>query len=194
MGKKWYIVNTLSGGEKRAYDALTQNIKNSPLKELFGEVLLPVETTVDPHASNGKARTRKRKFFPGYMLVQLELTEDTYHLVNDTSQIVGFVGRPPLRGGAVQSGAEMLASIPAMKDEDVEDIKRKMNINVEKADVSDSLDLKCTVRVLEGPFVNFTGSVESIDREKRRVSVNVSILGRVVPVDLDFSQVERVNA
>jgi transcriptional antiterminator NusG len=69
-----------------------------------------------------------------------------------------------------------------------------MNINVEKADVSDSLDLKCIVRVLEGPFVNFTGSVESIDREKRRVSVNVSILGRVVPVDLDFSQVERVNA
>jgi len=191
---KWYIVNTLSGGEKRAYDALTQSIKNSPLKDQFGEVLVPTETTVDPHATSGRTKTRKRKFFPGYMLVQLELNEATYHLVNETSQIVGFVGRPPLRGGAVQTSEEMLASIPAMSDKEVEEIKRKMNINVEKADVCDTLDLKCTVRVLDGPFVNFTGSVESIDKEKRRVSVNVSILGRVVPVDLDFSQVERVNA
>jgi len=179
MGMKWYIVNTLSGCEKKAKELLEEKIRTSELQELFGEVLVPTETTIDNHRTSGR-RTTTRKFFPGYMLVQMEMTDASWHLVNSTPKVSGFVGDRK--------------NPPAMSEAEVEAIKRKMNINIEKPDVCELLTTGSTVRVLDGPFVNFTGSVESIDKEKRRVSVNVSILGRVVPVELDFSQVEQVRA
>ena len=178
MAMKWYIVNTHSGCENRAKLSLEERIKSSDLKDKFGEVLIPVETTVE-NRKGGKRQTT-RKFFPGYMLVQMELTDETWHLVKGTAKVSGFVG------GTTEP--------PSMSDAEVERIIGKMNKTVEKTDLAASLELKETVRVLDGPFVNFSGTVESLDRDKSRLCVLVSILGRVVPVELDFSQVEKVNA
>jgi transcriptional antiterminator NusG len=179
MAMKWYIVNTHSGCENRAKQSLEKRIQESPLKDKFGEVLVPVETMVETK-KNGEKRQSTRKFFPGYMLVQMELTDETWHIVKSADKVSGFVG------GSTEP--------PSMSDAEVERIIGKMKTSVEKPDVSVSLDLKDTVRVLDGPFVNFSGTVESLDRDKKRVCVLVSILGRVVPVELDFSQIEKVNA
>lgn len=196
---KWYIVNTLSGGEKKAKEELENRLRtldkdHAHLRDYFGEVLDPTETVIDKRKTSGRTKSVHR-FFPSYILIQMELNEESYHLVMENTKIIAFVGKPDRRSAAANSVSteELLASIPAMKESDVEEIKRKMSINVEKGGVDETLDLKCEVRVLDGPFVNFTGCVESIDREKQRVSVNVSILGRAVPVELDFSQVERVQ-
>ena len=179
MAMKWYIVNTHSGCENRAKLSLEKRIQESPLKDKFGEVLVPVETMVETK-KNGEKRQSTRKFFPGYMLVHMELTDETWHIVKSADKVSGFVG------GSTEP--------PSMSDAEVERIIGKMKTSVEKPDVSVSLDLKDTVRVLDGPFVNFSGTVESLDRDKKRVCVLVSILGRVVPVELDFSQIEKVNA
>ena len=179
MAMKWYIVNTHSGCENRAKLSLEERIKSSDLKDKFGEVLVPVETMVETK-KNGEKRQSTRKFFPGYMLVQMELTDETWHIVKSADKVSGFVG------GSTEP--------PSMSDAEVERIIGKMKTSVEKPDVSVSLELKDTVRVLDGPFVNFSGTVESLDRDKKRVCVLVSILGRVVPVELDFSQIEKVNA
>lgn len=179
MGMKWYIVNTSSGCENRAKLSLEQRIRTSKLKDKFGEVLVPVETIVETK-KGGEKRQTTHKFFPGYMLVQMELNEETWHLVKGTDKVSGFVG------GTTEP--------PSMSDEEVERIIGKMKMSVEKPDASVSLELKDNVRVLEGPFMNYSGTVESIDKEKNRLCVLVSILGRVVPVELGFSQVEKVNA
>ncbi len=179
MAMKWYIVNTHSGCENRAKASLEERIKTSNLKDKFGEVLVPVETMVETKKT-GEKRHSTRKFFPGYMLVQMELTDETWHLGKGTAKVSGFVG------GTTEP--------PSMSDAEVERIIGKMNKTVEKTDLAASLELKDTVRVLDGPFVNFSGTVESLDRDKSRLCVLVSILGRVVPVELDFSQVEKVNA
>ena len=179
MGMKWYIVNTASGCENRAKLSLEERIRNSNLKDKFGEVLVPVETTIETK-KNGEKRHSTRKFFPGYMLVQMELTDETWHLVKGTAKISGFVG-----GGTNESSS--------MSEDDVARIIGKMKTSVEKPDLSSALEIKDTVRILNGSFVNFTGTVESIDREKSRACVAVSILGRVVPVELEFSEVEKVE-
>lgn len=178
MGMKWYIVNTHSGSENRAKLSLEERIKSSHHQDKFGEVLVPAETLVEN--KKGVKRQTLRKFFPGYMLVQMELTDETWHLVKGTPKVSGFVG------GSTEPSA--------MSEEEVERIVGKMKKSVEKVDLHGSLDVKNMVRVLDGPFINFTGTVESIDREKSRLCVSVSILGRVVPVELDFSQVVKVDA
>jgi len=180
MAMKWYIVNTHSGCENRAKASLEERIRTSPLKDMFGEVLVPMEKPAE--TKKGERRAAAKKFFPGYMIVQMELTEETWHLVKGTSKVSGFIG-----------GAN-IKDTPCMTEAEVERIKGKMNNSVEKAEQNVSLELKDTVRVLDGPFANFSGMVESLDREKSRVNVSVSILGRVVPVELDFSQVEKVDA
>lgn len=177
MGMKWYIVNTASGCEKRAKLSLEERIRTSNLKDQFGEVLVPEETTIETRKDGGRRQTT-RKFFPGYMLVQMELTDETWHLVKGTSKVTGFVG------GTTEP--------PCMSDDEVKRIVGKMN-TVEKSETAASLELKDTVRVLDGPFQNFSGTVESLDKEKSRLCVLVSILGRVVPVELDFSEVEKIN-
>lgn len=176
MAMKWYIVNTQSGCENKAQKSLEERIRTSPLKDKFGQVLVPVETTLH----KGDKRETKRKFFPGYMLVQMELTEETWHIVKGSAKITGFVG------GTTEP--------PSMSDAEVERIIGKMNKRSEDTTQGVDLGLHDTVRVLEGPFLNFSGTVESVDKDKSRVNVLVSILGRVVPVELDFSQVEKVNA
>ena len=176
---KWYIVNTHSGCENRAKLSLEERINSSNLKKYFGEVLVPVETTVETK-KGGEKRQTTRKFFPGYMLVQMKLTDETWHLVKGTAKVSGFVG------GTTEP--------PSMSDAEVERIIGKMKNCVEKPQLAANIELKDTVRVLDGPFGNFSGTVESLDRDKGKLCVLVSILGRVVPVELEFSQVEKVNA
>lgn len=178
MAMKWYIVNTHSGCENRAKLSLEERIKSSNLKEMFGSVLVPTETTVETKKT-GTKRQSTRKFFPGYMLVQMELTDETWHLVKGTAKVSGFVG------GTTEP--------PSMSDAEVERIIGKMNKTVEKSELCNTLELKDTVRILEGPFANFCGSVESLDRDKNRLCVLVNILGRDVPVELEFSQIEQVE-
>lgn len=179
MAMKWYIVNTHSGCENRAKLSLEERIKNSSLKDLFGKVLVPVETT-EANCKNGGKRQTTKKFFPGYMLVQMELTDETWHLVKGTAKVSGFVGgtREP----------------PAMSDDEVDRILTKMNASTEKPEQQSNIVQKDTVRVLDGPFKGFSGVVESIDKDKSRLCVLVSIFSRVVPVELEFSQVEKADA
>ena len=179
MAMKWYIVNTHSGFENKARQALEERVKASSLSDKFGEILVPVETTVETK-KGGEKRTSTRKFFPEYMLVQMELTDETWHLVKGTPKIAGFVG------GSTEP--------PAMSEKEVERILGNMKTTGEKTEVAQNIAVGDDVKVLDGAFANFTGSVEQVDREKGRLCVMVSILGRVVPVDLEFSQVEKVNA
>lgn len=151
-------------------------------QELFGEVIVPEETTVESR-KGGERRQTKRKFFPGYMLVQMELQEDTWHLVKGTPKVSGFVG-----------GTKNPLETPAMSELEVERILGKMSKSVEKSEAEIVYEVHDQVRVLDGPFQNFLGTVESVDKDKSRLCVSVSILGRVVPVELEFSQVEKVDA
>ena len=164
--------------------SLKDRIANLPQEkqELFGEVIVPEETTVESR-KGGERRQTKRKFFPGYMLVQMELQEDTWHLVKGTPKVSGFVG-----------GTKNPLETPAMSELEVERILGKMSKSVEKSEAGIVYEVHDQVRVLDGPFQNFLGPVESVDKDKSRLCVSVSILGRVVPVELEFSQVEKVDA
>lgn len=175
---KWYIVNTHSGFESKAKLALEERVRNAGQQEHFGEILIPVETVVE--SKKGEKRTSTRKFFPGYMLVQMNLTNETWHLVKGTTRVTGFVGGS--------------SNPPAMPEAEVARIRGQMKDSSEKPDLLQSIEEGDNVRVNDGPFSNFTGMVEQVDRDKGRVRVLVSIFGRVVPVELEFAQVEKVSA
>lgn len=178
MGEmKWYVVNAHSGYENKAKIALEERIESAGLNEQFGEILIPVETVME--TKKGEKRTSTRKFFPGYMLVQMNLTDETWHIVKSTPKVTGFVG-----GGLKP---------PAMPEVEVHRILSQMRDSEEKPDLLQSIEEGDNVRVNDGPFSNFTGLVEQVDRDKGRVRVLVSIFGRVVPVELEFAQVEKVT-
>ncbi len=191
---KWYIVNTLSGAEMSALKALNKSIEEADdeTKALFGERLVPTTIVVDPNKKHSKGRTEK--FMPGYMMIQMEMEERSYRLVNSISKIVGFIGRPTARTGSAKRSLEMLQEIPAMSEAEVEKVKSQMNLHPEEAVTQVDINLKDKVRVKDGPFANFEGTVESVDKDKQRLSVTLSMFNRVMPVDLYFWQVERVNA
>ena len=175
---KWYIVNAHSGYENKAKIALEERIAASDLQDHFGQILIPVETVIENR--KGEKRTSTRKFYPGYLLVQMTLTNETWHMVKATPKVTGFVG-----GGSKP---------PAMSEAEVARILGQMKASEEKPDLLQSLDEGDNVRVTDGPFSNFTGNVEQVDRDKGRIRVLVSIFGRVVPVELEFGQVEKVTA
>lgn len=171
---KWYVVHTYSGHENRARLALIDRIKTSGLQEQFGEVLIPTENVVE--MVRGQRRTSTRKFYPGYMFVQMAISEATFHLVKNTPKITGFLGgnKPvPVREEEIQQAKTQMTEGA---------IKPKPKIAFEEGE---------NVRVVDGPFSGFAGMVEEIKPEKQKVRVLVSIFGRATPVDLDFSQVER---
>lgn len=175
MAQHWYVVNTYSGYENRAKQNLEERVKNLGKGEFFSEILVPTETVVE--LVKGKKKTSQRKIFPGYILVKMELNEETWHIVKDTPKITGFAGngtRPvPI------SEAEMTGILSQMK-EGVSKTKAKVSYGV-----GDS------VRVIDGPFDNFIGTIGEVKPEKRKLKVLVSIFGRATPVELDFLQVEK---
>lgn len=177
MSRRWYVVHVYSGFEKSVMRALMDRIERSGLVDLFGRILVPVEEVVE--MKNGQKSITERKFYPGYVLVEMEMNDDSWHLVKDTPRVTGFVGGT--------------ATKPApISEKEVNDIMQQMQAGVEKPRPKVLFDEGEVVRIKEGPFADFNGSVESIDYEKNRISVSVSIFGRSTPVNLEFSQVEKV--
>ena len=174
MSKKWYGVHTYSGFENKVRLSLVERIKNMQLEDSFGEVLIPSETVVE--LKKGEKRTSSRKFFPGYILVNMELNDETWHVVKETSKVTGFVGgNNPV----------------AIPDEEIQKITRRIEEGAEKPRPKVLFEVGETVRVTDGPFLNFSGVVEDVKPDKGKLRVMVSIFGRATPVELEFMQVEK---
>ncbi len=176
--KKWYAVQTYSQSEKRAKANLQERIKLKGFEDKFGEILIPTEQ-VQETRPGGKSRTREQCSFPGYIFVEMELNEETWHLVKDTSKIMGFVGGP--------GGKDPIE----VKQSQIDELRKGITEGTVKAKPRVTFGPGDEVRVTDGPFSNFTGTVEEVKPEKQKVRVKVSIFGRSTPVELDFSQVEK---
>jgi transcription termination/antitermination protein NusG len=174
--KKWYIVNVQSGSENTAKNAIEERIRTNKLEQHFGEILIPAENVVE--LVKGQKTTKSRKFFPGYIFVQMFLNDQTWHLVKNSSKVSGFVGGAKTRPPEVPE-AEVLRVTQQMAGVS-EKPRSKINFSIGEQ-----------VTVVDGPFNNFTGTVEDINEEKAKVKVLVSIFGRPTPVELDFIQVEK---
>ncbi len=175
MSKKWYVVHTFSGFEHKAKMALEERIKALDKRDQFGEILVPVEKVVE--LVKGKKKTSSRKFFPGYILVQMELDDETWHVVKGTPKITGFVG-----GGTHP---------PSVSDEGIREITQQIEEGAAKPRPRVIYSVGESIKVVDGPFSDFNGVVEEVKPEKGKVKVLISIFGRATPVELDFVQVER---
>lgn len=176
MSKRWYVVHAFSGYEKHVMRSLQERIKLAGMEDLFGEILVPTEEVVEMR--NGQKRKSERKFFPGYVLVQMALSDDTWHLVKETPRVMGFIGGK--------------ADKPApISDSEAEAILRQVQDSEEKPRPKTIFEPGEMVRVVDGPFNDFNASVEEVNYEKNRLRVAVMIFGRSTPVELEFSQVEK---
>ena len=175
--KRWYVVHAYSGMEKAVERNLRERIDRSELQDKFGRILVPMEEVVE--LKNGKKSVSERRFFPGYVLVEMEMADDTWHLVKHTSKVTGFVGGARNRPAPI-SEAEVIKIVNQMQ-EGVDKPRPKVEWIVGEL-----------VRVKEGPFTDFNGAVEEVNYEKSKVRVSVTIFGRATPVELDFAQVEKV--
>ena len=175
MSKKWYVIQTYSGYEAKVKAAIQERIKQYQMEDQIGEILIPTET-VQENRTGGKTRVRQKTSLPGYVFIEMEMNEKTWHLVKETTRVTGFIGnqnptpvKPPeiegLRKGMVEGA-----------------MKPKPRVTFEEGD---------EVRVIDGAFANFMGTVEEVKPEKQKLRVKVSIFGRATPVELDFSQVEK---
>ncbi len=174
--KRWYVVHAYSGYEKRVMRSLKERIKLHGMEDLFGDVLVPTEEVVE--IKGGQKRRSERKFFPGYVLVNMEMTEESWHLINSTPQVLGFIG------GTADKPAPI-------SDKEAELILQRVEKGAEAPRPKTLFEPGEMVRVVDGPFADFTGVVEEINYEKSRLQVAVMIFGRSTPVELEFSQVEK---
>jgi transcriptional antiterminator NusG len=176
MSKRWYVVQAYSGYEKRVASSLVDRVQLHDMGDLFGEILVPTEEVVEIRA--GQKRKSERKFFPGYVLVQMELNDDTWHLVKETPRVLGFIGGK--------------ADKPApISDKEAEAILNRMHDSEEAPRPKTVFEPGESVRVIDGPFNDFNGVVEEVNYEKSRLRVSVTIFGRSTPVELEFTQVEK---
>ncbi len=176
MSKKWYVVHAYSGFEKSVSRALQDRIQRAGMQDSFGQILVPVEEVVEMRG--GQKALSERKFFPGYVLVEMEMTDDSWHLVKNTAKVTGFVG-----GTATKP--------TPISDKEVQAILHQIQEGVEKPKPKVLFETGEAVRVREGPFTDFHGNVEEVNYDKNKLRVSVSIFGRSTPVELDFSQVEK---
>lgn len=172
---KWYIVHTQSGFEAKAKTSLQDQIDRSGKGDYFAEILIPVESVVE--LVKGQKKATERKFFPGYILVKMVLNDETWHIVKSASRISGFVGNA--------------RNPPALPEEEVNRITNQITEGAAKAKPKYVFKEGDNVRVIDGPFANFNGTVEEVRPEKSKLRVLVSIFGRATPVELDFIQVEK---
>ncbi len=176
MALKWYIVHVYSGFENKVKTALEDRVASSAHPEKFGEVLVPTEQIVE--LVKGKRKTSSRKFYPGYILVQMAMDDETWHIVNDTAKVTGFLG-----------GRETPTPI---SDEEANQILNRMEAGKDKPKPKFYFELGDEIRVIDGPFTNFNGTVDEVNPEKGKIKVMVSIFGRSTPVELDFVQVTKL--
>ena len=174
--KRWYVVHAYSGFEKSVQRALLERITRAGMEDKFGRILVPVEEVVE--MKGGQKSISERKFFPGYVLVEMDMDDDSWHLVKSTSKVTGFVG-----GSANKP--------TPISEKEVEKIMQQMQEGVEKPRPKVLFEMGEMVRVKEGPFTDFNGNVEEVNYEKSRLRVAVMIFGRSTPVELEFSQVEK---
>lgn len=175
MAKQWYIVHTYSGHEQKAMQSLLERAKTMGKEECFDEVLIPEETVVE--VKGGIKRTSKRKYFPGYILVHMELTDETWHIVRGTPKITGFVGGDQ--------------KPPSISDEEVARMTRQMEEGAAKPKPKILFEEGENVRVVNGPFANFAGYIDEVMQEKEKLKVMVQVFGRATPVVLDYTNVEK---
>lgn len=183
---KWYVVHTYSGFENRAKKALEEKIKQGGLDAYFGEILIPMETVEEQR--NGQKKTTKRKFAPGYIFVQMEMKAETWQLVKGTPKVTGFIGAPNLKSASAESD---LAKIPAVPEKQVMAMTQQLTETAVKPAPKIDFEAGDSVRVIEGPFANFSGNVEEVNHAKQKVRVHVTIFGRSTPVELDFNQITK---
>ena len=175
MAKEWYIVHTYSGFEKKVAESLRQRVHAYGLQDQIGEVLIPTEDVVE--MKGGKKVVSPKRFFPGYVLVQMEMNDDTWHVVKNTPKVTGFVG-------AGQKPAPLT-------QEEVDQVIHQVTVAAEKPKPKYTFESGETVRIIDGPFSNFSGLVDEVNLDRNTLKVMVTIFGRSTPVELDFLQVEK---
>jgi len=174
---RWYVVHVYSGMEKSVQRALQERIERAGMQNLYNEILVPTEEVVE--VRNGRKAVAERRFYPGYVLVEMIMTDDSWHLVKNTAKVTGFIGGKSNRP----------TPIPP---HEVEKIMQQMRDGVEKPRPKVLYEVGEMIRIKDGPFTDFNGNVEEVSYEKSRVRVTVTIFGRATPVELEFSQVEKV--
>jgi transcriptional antiterminator NusG len=177
MSKRWYVVHAYSGMEKSVGRALQDRVERAGMQDRFGKILVPTEEVVE--MKNGQRTISERRFFPGYVLVEMEMDDDTWHLVKNTAKVTGFVGGSGHRPTPIS-------------EKEVDKIMSQMQEGVEKPKPKTLFEVGEMVRVREGPFTDFNGNVEEVNYEKSRLRVSVTIFGRATPVELEFGQVEKL--
>tara|TARA_B100000575_G_C23057612_1_gene608873 strand:- start:277 stop:810 length:534 start_codon:yes stop_codon:yes gene_type:complete len=176
MAKQWYVVHAYSGYEKKVQIALQERVEQAGMKDSFGEILVPMEEVVE--VKSGQKALSERKFFPGYVLVEMDMNDDTWHLVKSTPKVTGFIGGTSTKPTPITQ-REVSTIIQQIKD------------GIDKPKPKVLFDVGESVRVKEGPFADFHGNVEEVNYDKSKIRVSVSIFGRSTPVELEFSQVEK---
>ena len=176
MSMRWFVVQAFSGFENTVKRSLEERIERAGLEDKFDEILVPTEEVVE--IRNGQKRRSERKFFPGYVLVRMEMDDDAWHLVKDVPKVLGFIGGTADRPAPIS-------------DKEADSILQKVQDGVEKPRPKVLFDVGEVVRVTDGPFNDFNGVVEEVNFEKNRLLVAVQIFGRSTPVELEFSQVEK---
>ena len=177
MSHKWYVVHAYSGFEQQVCRSLQERIERFEMQDSFGDILVPKETVVE--MKKGQKRKSERKFFPGYVLVQMDMNDETWHLVKSVPKVLGFIG------GTAENPAPIT-------EREANAILQRIEEGESKPQPKTMYDVGEVVRVTEGPFADFDGEVEEVNYEKSRLRVAVSIFGRSTPVELEFSQVEKM--
>lgn len=176
MAKHWYVVHAFSQYEKKVRDSLKEYAARHGMEDCFGDILVPTEEVVE--IKDGQRRTTERKFFPGYVLVHMEMNDDTWHLVKSVPRVLGFIGGTAVRPAPIT-------------DAEADQILNRVEESVEKPRPKTMFEPGQEVRVIDGPFADFNGVVEDVNYDKNRLRVAVTIFGRSTPVDLEFDQVEK---
>lgn len=176
MALRWYVVHAYSGYENQVKRSLEERVKRAGLEDKFGQILVPTEEVIEMR--EGQKRKSDRKFFPGYVLVQMEMTDETWHLVKDVPRVMGFIGGTADRPAPIT-------------DKEAQAIRDRVQEGSEKPRPKVLFEPGEVVRIIDGPFNDFNGVVEEVDYDKNRLRVAVLIFGRSTPVDLEFSQIEK---
>lgn len=185
--KKWYVVHTYSGYEQKAKAALEERVRALKMDDKIGEIVVPVER-VQELGKGGQRKVSSRKFFPGYMFVNMQLDDETWHVIKNTPKVTGFVGHSTT---PLAASPPALESIPEVPESEVTAIRQQMEEGALRPKPKMLFEVGESVKVIDGPFQDFNGTVEEVRPEKGKVRVLISIFGRATPVELDFVQVEK---